>query len=218
MKSHIFSAINCYYSYWRFDFFDKELTIDGIDVKIKFLPDRTVVVFPGSKSALDYERDLMSIKEEQDLQLGGVGDGWLLGARDIYKELVPLIPVNLPVFFEGHSLGAARAFVQGALFIANGYNPKMINIITFGCPRPGAQKLIDIAKIAASCYCYRNGADSIDLNRSLDIVTTVPTEEMGGVLPPTVDIGSDPVSLDGWPLDLKWHHIQAYIVSMAVNN
>lgn len=222
MIADISTGISCYNSYWRFDYFDKQITVDGVDVKIKFDHDNKIVriCFPGSKSPMDWERDIMSIRETIDAQLGCIGDGFGIGSRDIMNLLKTIVPEDYSVIFEGHSLGAARALIQGSLFLVNKIiDAKRISIIVLGCPRPGGQPLLQIAAQANYLRCYRNGSPLTSSTREIDFVTTVPTQAMGAFEEPTpytVDIGSQPVAIDGWPLAIKYHHVQAYINSLAV--
>jgi hypothetical protein len=120
---------------------------DGVDV----------IAFRGSQDMTDWERDFMGWPVKHP-RLGWVHDGFILYADLIFEEIMAV--VGHDVIFTGHSLGAARASDQAALFASHGAAP--LHLAVFGEPRPGFEQLHNIiAKAIPTSVWYRNGSDPV---------------------------------------------------------
>lgn len=180
---------------------------DGICWGIKKLPGFDVVVFRGSVTHLDWERDTRALS--QLTRVGHVHSGFWVGMEHVWSELRPL--VMQPVIVTGHSLGAARAAVLTALMVADGVPP--VARVVFGEPKPG---LLDLAKIVATVpgRSYRNGNGLYH-----DLVTDVPFSmpPLQYMHPtPIIPVRADPTG----PLferlgAFAFHHIELYETALA---
>jgi triacylglycerol lipase len=124
----------------------------------------TVLVFRGTEQNIkDYLTDL----EFGELSLAGnkkeVHTGFTDALDSVWHEMSSAIAqLNSPVFYTGHSMGAALATLAAAR-----HAPR--SVYTFGSPRVGNQAFIDsLGNVAI----YRVVDDE-------DVVTTVPSEALG---------------------------------------
>lgn len=115
----------------------------------------STLVFRGSVTPEDWFRDLKGNPIE-DQVLGGVETGFMEGMHEFYAEIVDGLSQN-PIVC-GHSLGAARALLFGALLTANHRPPAAI--VTFGSPMPGFQKLAAMLNIVP-VSSYKNRFDPV---------------------------------------------------------
>jgi hypothetical protein len=190
-------AILCYKSYFQTDYFDKTVQVDQVMAYVKYLPDETVVVFPGSRTETDWIRDAASLKQITHPILGLVAFGFCIGIDDLFKALFPLLAAK-KLRLLGHSLGGPRAYYLGALLVKQNVDPMAFEIVTYESPRPGGQQLKEILA-PVTMRAYLNGDD---------IVPHVP--ENGMQPTPLIPISSQA------PFDLvgKYHHIQSVITSL----
>src|ERR1700722_10656049 len=128
----------CYSSPAQFDAIYSGVASDDVWCGVKALEDCSVVAFRGSVCFLDWQRDLDSVMIP-DSELGGVERGFLSGVREVYQKIIPTLSLLKPLVITGHSLGAARALIFAGLLTAAGTKP--VRVVTFGSPRPGAEKL-----------------------------------------------------------------------------
>jgi len=193
-------ALLCYASYFQTKIFDRALDISGVKVFVKETPDEQIIVFPGSECLLDWWRDFEARMVTLP-DIGGVEQGFMTGMRDVFKALQPF---TKPIRVTGHSLGAARALIFGALMCGLGVKPEAI--VAFEPPRPGGAKLKQILA-PVTIRAYRNGADP---------VCDVPPEIMGYVHPrEPVQVYCEPAGFDP-DGPMKWHHIQLAAVAVAL--
>lgn len=123
-----------------------------------------VLVFRGTEQNIkDYLTDLETgklslVKNKKDMH-----EGFTEALDSVWSEIdAALATLNCPIFYTGHSLGAALATLAAARHAPSA-------VYTFGSPRVGNQ-----AFIASLCNVpiYRIVDDE-------DVVTTVPSEELG---------------------------------------
>ena len=123
-----------------------------------------VLVFRGTEQNIkDYLTDL----EFGQLLLGknkkDVHAGFTEALDSVWREIdAELTQLNYPIFYTGHSLGAALATLAAARHAPSA-------VYTFGSPRVGNQAFIDSL---CNVPIYRIVDDE-------DVVTTVPSEELG---------------------------------------
>ncbi len=118
--------------------------------------DESAIVFRGSTTPLDWYNDL---DEEPiyDPQLGPLHGGFFKGVRNRHQNIVSLL--HSKVYVLGHSLGAARAFDEAGLLIANGIMP--VAVRGWGCPRAGFATLSDVIAKCPSALWWRNRHDPV---------------------------------------------------------
>ena len=100
---------------------DERLCTAGVEWGIKFdTPGRQAyVVFQGSKTPLDWIRDLIGFAPSVDhATFGPMWGGFLIGMEYAWGAIKPLLADVDEVIFTGHSLGAARADIAAAYAIA----------------------------------------------------------------------------------------------------
>lgn len=132
--------------------FDHILEVAGVLGGIKYIGGDTVVAMRGSTTAQDWLRDL-KFWPEHDAQLGFIVDGFSDGIAAFIAALKPLIKGNLVLC--GHSLGAAHACIIAALIPS-------VQLVLFGCPRPGFRKLKNLVLAAGThVTSYRNRNDPV---------------------------------------------------------
>jgi hypothetical protein len=200
MISDLDCALFSYASYFQTKIFDRALNVSGVKVFVKETPDEQLILFPGSESLLDWWRDFEA-RMVTVPDLGGVEQGFMTGMRDVFKALQPF---TKPIRIVGHSLGATRALIFGALMCLVGIKPE--TIIALEPPRPGGQRLKEILA-PVTIRAYRNGNDP---------VCDVPPESMGYVHPrEPLQVYCEPVALDpAGPM--RWHHIQIAALAVAL--
>lgn len=189
-----------------FDHFDTGED-DGICWAIKNLPGFDVVVFRGSVTRLDWDRDSRALG--QRTRVGQVHSGFWAGMEHVWSDLRPLM--MQPAIITGHSLGAARAAVLTALMIADKVPP--VSRVVFGEPKPG---MLDFARIVETVpgRCYRNGDD---LHH--DLVTDLPLSfpPLQYVHPtPIIPVCAPPVGALFERLGIfAWHHMPLYAAALV---
>lgn len=158
------AALLCYSSYFApmdFDSYETGEKTDGVRYGVKNYADCVAVVFQGSTSLLDWERDFQADMID-DEEIGQVHRGFVFGMTKVLAEFLPLVNVpgapRLPIVVTGHSLGAARALIFGAILQLTGHYD--VTIIAFESPRPGGDRLTEIIS-KMKVRSYRNGSDPI---------------------------------------------------------
>jgi hypothetical protein len=96
------------------------------------------------------------------IELGGYSgmEYWFSGARDAYKLMAALgIPADMPLTLCGHSMGGAIVSTMAARFRVQSAS-RDVQILTFGCPRPGDSRM---KKLLATCRVVqiRNSGDVV---------------------------------------------------------
>jgi hypothetical protein len=186
----------------QFDTVYSGVSDDDVWCGVKTLSDCCVVAFRGSSDFLDWQRDLDSVMIT-DPDLGGVEQGFMQGMREVSNQLANIISAK-PLCITGHSLGAARALIFAGLLEVAGAKPE--KVVTFGSPKPGAEKLKFILS-GVAINSYRNRHDP---------VTNCPIDLLG--LPyvhprDLIAVDAPPPQPDPWGF-LADHHISLYIQAM----
>ena len=179
----------------------------GVAVALRRYDDIDLVIFRGSTTGQDWERDLMAVPMPSGAypQIGWVHPGFLLGLDQTFAHIKPLLRGGkVRTVVSGHSLGAGRASQFGGLLIAA--DPSIdVEAVIFGEPRSGCRTLRTLW--APKPYrSYRNADPS---GAGHDMVTDVPTMPPYCQNRPLIDVFGEPSSRDPWLL-LKYHHIQLY--------
>lgn len=128
---------------------------DGICAGVKLGIESDVVVFRGSITQEDWFRDLKA-KPYPHPVLGGVEFGFMEGLDEFFSQVTKFLGQRTIIC--GHSLGAARALLFGALLTAAGRAPTAI--VTFGSPLPGFIQLAQILK-TVPIHSYKNRYDPV---------------------------------------------------------
>ncbi len=141
--------------------FDSTIDISGVYVSVKQLPDCSVVMFRGSTTPLDFWRDFEGLMV-RDAYIGGVEQGFITGLRDVSAHLEWMFPEDggRQAIFTGHSLGAARALLFAGLWQKYNHLEAINEVVVFGAPRPGGQKLKDILA-PVTIRSYKNAHDPV---------------------------------------------------------
>jgi pimeloyl-ACP methyl ester carboxylesterase len=190
------------------------LQIEGVVYSIQTIGDVWVITLRGSITLMDWWRDFKWIPLRDD-QLGYVHSGFFEGMRALFQHLITVIPAGAMIVITGHSLGGARARDLAALFLVNGY--KVLQLVTFGSPKPGFANLARIIQKCATTlgadgepmlgeHCsYRNRNDPIP-QEPIDIEAA----QMDWQHPePWISISAAPALTDLEPL--RDHHIGLYL-------
>ena len=145
-------------------FLSKETGTQAMLVEFGGTSPFTVLVFRGTEQNIkDYLTDL----EFGELSLVGnkkeVHAGFTEALDSVWREIdAALAPLNCPIFYTGHSLGAALATLAAARHAPSA-------LYTFGSPRVGNQAFI---ALLCNVPIYRIVDDE-------DVVMTVPSEALG---------------------------------------
>lgn len=180
--------------------FDRWWTDDDIHVGLRQEGTEHIVAFRGSVDREDWERDFRGWPT-LDGDLGYVHAGFRAGMDGVANRVQGSLGGRWHCV--GHSLGAARACIFGALLACVGKPPA--SLITFGTPRPGFAKLSALLRSnIATIRHYRNGPDPVAIvPRSFawwPYQKPVPDTEIA--VPPT---GQDPVDV------FAWHSMSLYL-------
>lgn len=172
--------------------FDHVLKVGCITAGIKYLSHATVIAFRGSCDLEDWLNDF-NIEPDYDQDVGIVSGGFLNDVREFMAKVKPMIEGSLIV--TGHSLGAARACLLVALMKAD-------QLIVFGCPKIGFNKLSD--KITEDC------SHSISFKNHDDIVTTLPPF----IYRPAIEL-TQIMSVPTPLTDIQAHEIARYVEALS---
>ncbi len=115
------------------------------------------IVFRGSANEQDWIRDFQALPVYV-AGLGKVESGFFTGIPAVFSWVKANI--KRPLRITGHSLGGAHAVLLTALMVLN--NMAVLELVTFGCPRPGYAALRQLlADFKVPMTAYRNGADMV---------------------------------------------------------
>lgn len=188
------------------DFWESGLGNDGVAYGIKVIEDKPVIVFPGSRTFLDWRRDLDTWPSAPIVHdtIGRIHPGFYHG-MEVTWEKIRVRLGNTPAILVGHSLGAARANLLSGLATLD--EVPVIGKVLFGEPKAGMEALAAVTSRVPG-RTYRNGGD-----RFHDQVTDTPY-----YVPPLLLYQHDRdfalVSAAPAPHDLwgffAWHHMPLY--------
>lgn len=125
---------------------------------LRVLMDEFVVVFRGSTTAENWERDLQPLPVF-DKEVGFCHSGFLEQMDTALAEIIPALgtDAHMSLTVTGHSLGAARARIAAAKLTVRGV--KVDQLLTFGSPRPGfanVRRIIEKSGMAHQSFRYNN--------------------------------------------------------------
>ncbi len=163
-----------------------------------------VICFRGSDDAVDWFRDFEALALKT--AYGHVHSGFYEGMEAVHEQLWPHI-VGLPyvpnVYVTGHSLGAARAWIFGAMLIKAGFKPTAI--VPLAPPRPGFNDFCSILnQSGVPLRGYHNAGDPVP-DVPLFLPPLEPYEQPVSLIP----INWAPATEDLSPL--RCHHISLYL-------
>jgi hypothetical protein len=99
---------------------DHRQSTAGVEWGIKVHGNTAYVVFQGSKSLLDWLRDLVGFAPSvPHATFGPMWGGFLIGMEYAWIDIKPLVAGADEVVFTGHSLGAARASIAAGYALQN---------------------------------------------------------------------------------------------------
>lgn len=203
-----------------FDYYEPgSITHGGICFGIVRTIDENVIVLRGSKSPLDWVRDLLAIPTIFSHKIyGPVHQGFSIGMDRAADDIWAQISRNgLPITITGHSLGAARSSILTAIAIEKNWSSsgrRDMRRVVFGEPLSGFAQMADyINPVPATSY--QNTQDW-----HVDTVTTVPFR-----LPnfdwvracPLTRISGPHVNIIEEQIDpFALHHIELYAAAQGV--
>lgn len=183
---HLWTEESCYAAH---------KVVDGADI----------VIFRGSSDILDWWEDFSALPVN-DPALGMVHQGFWKPLQALCPQIDAVLTQPKTIIL-GHSLGAARACLYGAHRTVLGKPPS--EIVIWGCPKPGFQKLADILA-PVTLRSYKN------LN---DPVTTVPDylpnlDQLYMPVREFIPVSAQPSPFDMWNI-LQAHHLSLYCSALA---
>ncbi len=168
-----------------------------INWAIKHVEGKTVVVFEGSVTPVDWARDSISeffwLLPDYE-ELGILPLGFSLGMGNAFEAIRPQI--KGPVIPIGHSLGGPRASILAGMCVLR--EIPVERLVTFESPRPGAHALKALLQHVPKA-CYQNAFDPI-----WDLPTNPPFLHLGG----TVSLDEPPNHQEDLEDPFKWHHLE----------
>jgi Lipase (class 3) len=177
--------------------------IDEVIVCHTVVDGQDVLVLPGSRTALDWMRDMNAMPVWHH-NLGFVHAGFLMGLDDVYAEVKSVVKNPL---ITGHSLGGSRARILAGMFAYDAF--PVDTLCVFGSPKPA---FINLQRIIT-----KSGMKHLSFRNRNDPVPTVPF---------TMDLifqychTEDWVAVDAAPTPddlepLRDHHIGLYIQGLT---
>jgi len=188
----------------------------GIAYAVVRKPDENLILFRGSKSLLDWARDLFALPTVFTHKVyGPVHAGFSIGLdRAVYDASQHLDFAN-PTAICGHSLGGARAGTVTAMILENYQrDPRQLRRIVFGEPIPGFKTHADyIRPVESRSYCNTQDWHVDMVTRAVNYIPPAFAFVRCGapikVHPPHVRIWEE--ILDPFAL----HHIGLYAAALA---
>lgn len=134
------------------------LTIDGVTLCVVKVDDYDVIVFRGSRTPMDWYRDVVACYPVNVPGLGHVHSGFYRGLEGVLPVVLPALGKS--VIVTGHSLGAGEAPIFTAMLALAGVLPKAC--VMFAPPRPGLEDFRDMyAMLGVATRGYANDGDPI---------------------------------------------------------
>ena len=183
----------------------------GVCVGLRRIDDNDVVVFRGSVTDQDFERDFLAVPALSPIpQMGWVHPGFAEGLDATFERVQPLLRRgNVRTIVCGHSLGAGRAALLGAALLVD--EPTInIQAVLFGEPRSGCKSL----KALWAHNPYRSYRNADPSGAGHDLITDVPPEPPYERNRALIDVFAKPAAGDPWSV-FKYHHIQLYQAALA---
>ena len=180
-------------------------SIDGICWATLRFEGVTYVFLRGSVTAADWLKDAQAIADpfSHDL-LGPCHPGFYIGMHELWAEIEA--KTTGPWVLAGHSLGAGRCDILGAIMILDKQPP--LRTVLFGEPKPGFQKLAGIWS-GMPRASYRNG-DSVHHDPITDVPYSIPPEEFVHPTPLVLVTAMPPDSINQRFGVFAWHHAPLY--------
>jgi len=195
----------CLSQYNGEDIFDRTFCVGGDVVSVKNYPDCTAVIHEGSHDAPNWINNFDAVMQQID-DFGGVEQGFYVNLPAMMVSLQPLLDKSKPIYVVGHSRGAARAHICGAMLIKRGYN---VEVVTFGSPRPGDAVLSAVLASAPNrSYFNYHSIDEQDYVCDVPLDLTLVSPFVHPAARIKIDVAPEPG--DPWLL-LARHHVQLYI-------
>lgn len=194
------------------DHFDPGESGDKVRWGVKRIGADVAVILPGSRTLLDWLRDLTAIADPfHHDDVGPVHPGFLSGMRTVERELGGMVDKTSPIFIGGHSLGAGRGGILAGFLVLAYWN--VAARVVFGEPKPGFAQLAEIIK-GVPGRSYRNGDD-----KHHDLVTDVPFSfppEQFVHPTPIIPVCARPAAgLFSEYGPFAWHHMPLYQAALA---
>ena len=188
-----------------FDYYEPGGGDDKVCWAAKIINGVTFILLPGSKSWIDWVRDLDAwANPVEHSTLGPVQPGMFLGVEQAWVEIQAR--TKPPWVLTGHSLGAARsAYIAAFMTLAK---LSVLGRVPFGEPKPGFRPLANIiAKVPQ--WGYRNG-DAHGHDLVTDYPLLLPPEDY--VHPsPLIEVTARPSLVDELETGVFcWHHMALY--------
>jgi hypothetical protein len=195
------------------DHYDDGEDSDKICWGIKVIDDCDVLVFRGSTTFIDWQRDFNVWADPFcHSKIGPVHPGFLLGLGQVLQEYQAYRSHDRKLVVTGHSLGAGRASILCGLAIVAGIVPA--GRVVFGEPRPGFSPLGHLMSSIPESRSYRNGKFG---SWEHDRITDVPLK-IGPLKyehpTPLIDVSALPPPDDEWGV-FAYHHMPLYARALA---
>lgn len=179
--------------------FDHVWEFSGTHAAHRTLAGVEVIVFRGSKDALDWIRDAEGFPVWDD-RIGFVHAGFMAGMDD---ALIAACALPGQKAVTGHSLGGARARILAALLAYSG--SPVTQCTVFGSPRPAFANLTRLLQKSGTPHSsYRNRNDPVPLVPYLGGLYEHPDQ--------AISLDAAPAADDLEPL--RDHHIELYIAGL----
>lgn len=191
--------------YWHPEKLDSIIDLEGVCIGVRNFDDATIICFRGSTTPQDWFRDFQA-QMIYHPELGGVEAGFVQGVRAALLRCDVRNPIN-PLWIVGHSLGAARALVAAALLASEGLMLPEDQVVTFGSPRPGAQKIKDLLA-NVPIRSYKNLRDPV-----CDVPFDIPLIDPYVHPRDLIHVDAAPADDDPWGI-VSDHHAELYLKAM----
>ncbi len=197
------------------DFYDPGKGDHGICWGLTKTPEEYVYKLRGSKSLEDWLRDLVALATPFEHNLfGPVHPGFLIGMDCAVDEMIEQWDGKTPITIAGHSLGAGRASIAVAMFLARKVPASLMRRVVFGEPKPGMPQLAKYIS-AVPGTSYRNGT-GFHHDIVTDVPLTLPPVENYVRAAPLTMVSNPPTNILAENFDVfAFHHMPLYAAALA---